>query len=160
MHYQEGNPAELREKFWKELAGSPFVMLQLDNDQDSAAPMTAQLDQDANHELWFFTRRDGHFAKLGPATATFAAKGHNLFARFHGVLTEEPSRARRAEHWSNIVEAWFPGGEDDSDLLMLRMELGDASIWDSDLGLVGTAKMFLGLDAREDAERNQVETVL
>lgn len=160
MLYHEGNPAELKRKFWHELSASPFVMLQLDNDQDSAAPMTAQLDEDADHELWFYTRRDGHFAKLGPASATFAANDHNLFARFHGVLTEETSRARRAEHWSNIVEAWFPGGQDDPNLMMLRMELGDASIWDSDLGLVGTAKMFLGLDTREDARRNQVETVL
>ncbi len=160
MQYQEGNPAELKKEFWKELASSPFVMLQLDNDSDSAAPMTAQLDEDAEHELWFYTRRDGHFAKLGPATATFASTGHNLFARFHGVLTEETSRERRAEHWSNIVEAWFPRGQDDPGLLMLRMALGDASIWDSDLGLVGTAKMFLGMDAREEAQRNQVETAL
>ena len=160
MLYQEGNPAELKEKFWKELASSPFVMLLLDNDQDSAAPMTAQLDEDADHALWFYTRRDGRFAALGPATATFSAKGHDLFARFHGVLTEETGRERRAQHWSNIIEAWFPGGQDDPNLLMLRMELGGASIWDSELGLMGTAKMFLGLDAREEAHRHQVETAL
>ena len=154
------NPKDLKNKFWTHLADSPFVMLELDGDRDGAAPMTAQLDKDAHHAIWFFTSRTGGYAKMGPATANFSAKGHDMFARFSGNLVEETSRERLDKQWSQMIEAWFPGGKDDPNLLMLRMELGEAKIWDSDLGLIGTAKMLLGMDAREEARGNQAETVL
>ncbi len=67
MKYTQANPADIRDKFWKALADSPFLMLQLDTDADSAAPMTAQLDKQANHAIWFFTSRSNRFAALGPA---------------------------------------------------------------------------------------------
>jgi general stress protein 26 len=160
MNYQDGNPEDLKRKFWYALADSSFVMLQLDADPDSAAPMTASLDKDANHAIWFFTKRDNRFAEMGPATATYAGKGHDLFARFSGVLTEETSRERLEKQWSNFVEAWYPGGKDDPNLLMLRMDLGDASIWSGDMGLIATAKMALGMDVRDDVAGNYVETTL
>ena len=160
MQYAQGNPDEMKEKFWKELAGSPFVMLELDGHSEGGAPMTAQLDKDANSAIWFFTSRSGPYAEMGPATATYTAKGHDIFARFHGELTEETSRERLDQFWSNIIEAWFPKGKDDPDLLLMRMDLGQAKIWDSNLGLVGTAKMLLGMDARRDASTNTAETQL
>lgn len=160
MQYQQGDPAELRHKFWKAFEDSPFAMLQLDADAASAAPMTAQLDKDANHAIWFFTARDNRFAAMGPATATFVAKGHDLFARFAGTLVEETSRERLEKQWSNFVEAWFPGGKDDPNLLMLRMDLGDASIWSGELGALATAKMALGMSVRDEVGGKKVETAL
>lgn len=160
MNYQPGNADELKTKFWKKFESSPFVMLELEGDPTSAAPMTAQLDKDANHAIWFFTRKDGHYARLGAATGIFSSKGHDLFARFDGTLVEEPSRERRNQFWSNIIEAWFPGGKDDPNLLLVRMNLGQARIWDSDLGLIGTAKMLMGMDARAEAKENVINTVL
>ena len=44
MKYADGNAKELKDKFWHEMAGSSFVMLQLDAVPGSAAPMTASLD--------------------------------------------------------------------------------------------------------------------
>lgn len=160
MNYSDGDPGEMKDKFWRALADSPFVMLQLDADPHSAAPMTAQLDKDADHAIWFFTARDNHFAKMGAATATYAAKDHELFARFAGRLVEETSAAIKDEHWSTIVEAWFPGGKNDPAVLMMRMELGDASIWSGDLGMLTTAKMALGMNVRDEAAGNYAETAL
>jgi general stress protein 26 len=160
MNYGNGDTVELRKKFWHAFEDSPFVMLQLDADADSAAPMTAQLDRDANHAIWFFTGRDNRFAAKGGATATFASKGHDVFARFAGVLSEETSRERLDKQWSNFVEAWFPGGKDDPNLLMLRLDLGDASIWASEMGVFGVAKMALGMDVRPDVKGQKTETTL
>ena len=42
MDHDHKNPEEIRDKFWKKLADSPFVMLEIDGDHNSAAPMTAQ----------------------------------------------------------------------------------------------------------------------
>jgi len=151
---------DLKEKFWKSLADSPFIFLELDADPKTAVPMTAQLDKDANSTIWFFTTKDHTFAKGGPATATFAGKGHEMFARFSGTLREETSRERFEKQWGKPVEAWFPGGKDDPNLLMLRMDLGQAEIWNSDLGFMDTARMLLGFDMREDAREEHTETVL
>lgn len=154
------NDHELKEKFWKSMVQSPMVMLQLDADPDSAVPMTAQLDKEGHGHIWFYTTRSNHFAPGGPATCTYASRNHDLFARFHGNLTEETSRERLEKHWSNIVEAWLPGGKEDPNLLMLRMDLGDASIWDSDLGPMTKAKMMLGMDVHDVAQSHHRETRL
>lgn len=151
---------DLKQKFWKTLAASPFVFLELDAAPADAVPMTAQLDKDADSAIWFFTTRDHALAKGGPATATFASKGHDLFARFSGILSEETSRERFEKHWSRAVESWFPGGKNDPNLLMLRMDLGQAEIWQADLGLVDTARMLLGFDMREKAREEHVKTAL
>jgi general stress protein 26 len=160
MDHAAESTKDLKAKFWTHFAASPIVMLELDDDRDSAAPMTAQLDKDACHAIWFFTSRTGGHAKLGPATAILSARGHELFARFDGVLVEETSRERLDKHWSHMIEAWFPKGKDDPDLLMMRMELGNARIWDSDFGLIDTTKMMLGIDSREQARSKQTETAL
>ena len=160
MQYGQGEPSELKDKFWNAMTQSSFVMLQLNSDQDSAAPMTAQLDKDANSAIWFFTGRDGRFAQMGSATATYQSKGHDVFCRFSGVLSEETSRERLDKQWSNFVEAWFPGGKDDPNLLMLRMDLGDASIWASELGVINTARMMLGMDVTEKVQGGYAQVTL
>lgn len=158
MRYDQGDPAELRHKFWEAMEDSPFVMLQLDSSVESAAPMTAQLDKDGNHAIWFFTSRDNHFAPGGPATATFASKGHDVFARFTGTLTEETDRARLDKQWNSYVDAWFEGGKDDPNLLMLRMDLGPAAIWAGDVGALNTVKMALGMDVTQSIKGGFAET--
>ena len=160
MHYKEGKADELKEKFWKALADSPFVFLERKQNPEEAVVMTAQLDKDADSAIWFFTTKDHHLAEMGPAIATFAGDDNQIFARFHGTLSEETSRERLEKQWSNVVEAWFPGGKDDPNLLMMRMELGQAEIWNSDLGMITTAKMLLGQDVRDEAKDEHVETTL
>jgi general stress protein 26 len=158
--YTEGNAAELKAKFWHAMENSAFVMLQLDADPDTAAPMTAQLDKEAHSAIWFFASAHSRFAEMGPATATFSAKGHDLFARFHGNLVRETSRERLDKQWSNVVEAWFPGGKDDPNLLMLRMDLGDATIWAGGMDLLTWSKMAMGLDVRDAVKGEHATTTL
>lgn len=160
MKYSTGNADELTKKFWKSMADSPFVMLQLDGDSSTAVPMTAQLDKDANSSIWFFTQKNSSFARLGPVTATFEGKGHELFARFNGNLAVETSEERFEQFWNNFVEAWYDGGKTDPDILFLRMDLGSAEIWNSDMGLLNTAKMALGITVHDEAEKQHTETAL
>lgn len=160
MKYQDGKADELKDKFWHAMADSSFIMLQLDGDPKTAVPMTAQLDKDANSSIWFFTQKKSSFAKLGPVTATLEGKGHELFARFHGNLSVETSQERFDQFWNNFVEAWYDGGKDDPDILFLRMDLGNAEIWDGDVGLLNVAKMALGMNVHDDAEKRHTEATL
>lgn len=159
MKYAEGNPDKLKTKFWKAMADSPFLFLELDGQPQSAVPMTAQLDKDADSAIWFFTHDKSHFARLGPVTATFASKDHDMFARFTGRLAVETDRDIFDKHWNNFVEAWYDGGKDDPDMLFLRMDLGDAEIWDSDMGVLNTAKMAFGMTVHDKAEEKHAVAV-
>ncbi|GGA04304.1 MAG: general stress protein [Sphingomonadales bacterium CG12_big_fil_rev_8_21_14_0_65_65_10] len=159
MKTAEGNPDELKKEFWKALADSPFLFLQRQDDSSSAVPMSPQLDKHANSAIWFFTHTKSDFARLGAVTATFQGKGHEMYARFNGTLAKETSQERFDQFWNNFVEAWYDGGKDDPDLLFLRMDLGEAEIWNGDLGLLNTAKMALGMDVHEEAEEEHVKHV-
>ncbi|MBX7461469.1 pyridoxamine 5'-phosphate oxidase family protein [Qipengyuania huizhouensis] len=159
MKHAEGNPDELKKKFWQALADSPVLFLQLEGDSSTAVPMSPQLDKDANSSIWFFTHTKSDFCRLGPVTATFESKGHDIFARFNGNLVRETSQKRFDQFWNNFVEAWYDGGKDDPDIFFMRMDLGDAEIWNSDLGLLNTAKMALGITVHEEAEERHVDKV-
>jgi general stress protein 26 len=159
MSDKSATPSELREKFWRALEHSPYLMLQLDSDPQSLSPMTAQLDRDGNHHIWFYTSRLGAYAVLGDATAVFVSKSHDVFARFDGVLSEETDPEVFERHWSRQVQAWFPGGKTDPNLMMLRMALGEASIWSTEeLGLLGHTRMMLGMDVRGEARSGHTTT--
>ncbi len=154
------NAAEIKTRFWKELEASPFLMVGLEDSHQHHLPMTAVLDRDADHCFWFYTARDNRLAGGGKAMAHYAAKGHDLFACIEGTLTEETDQAVIDKYWSKMVEAWFPGGRDDPNLLMLRFDLGDAEIWIADMGIKGMFKMLVGADVRGEYAGKHVETAL
>lgn len=156
MRYNQGNAAELKKKFWTELADNPYVFLQLDGASESAVPMAPQLDKDANSAIWFFTHTKSDFARLGPVTATFQGDDM-MFARFHGTLVKEDSQERFDHFWNNFVKAWYDGGKDDPSILFLRMDLGDAEIWDGEMGVLDVAKMALGMNVQDEAEEQHVK---
>ncbi len=138
------NDDQITQDMWKEMAASPFVMLGLMDSHDHSAPMTAQLDPDANGKFWFYTSKDNRVAKGGKAMAQFVSKGHDLYACISGTLVEETSEEIKDKYWSKQVEAWFPQGRQDPNLLMLRFELDSAEIWESDMSIVGKFKMLTG----------------
>ena len=82
MKYSNGDAEALKKKFWLALADSPFLFLELDGQSETSVPMTAQLDEDANSSIWFFTQKNSSFAKLGKVKASFTGKDHEMFARF------------------------------------------------------------------------------
>lgn len=157
MKHSQGNPDELKDKFWTALADSPYLFLQREGDSATAVPMRPQLDEDANSAIWFFTHTRSAFAALGRVTATFQGKDHETFARFGGTLARETNQERFDQFWNNFVEAWYDGGKDDPDLLFVRMDLGHAEIWDGEVGLLTTAKMALGMTVHDEAQENHVK---
>lgn len=141
---------KLREEFWKAFEDSPFIMIRREIAGGHAEPMTAQLDRDAHHTIWFYTSRDNRIAAGGPAMAQFSSKGHDVFACLAGTLVEETDVARIDKHWSKQVEAWFEGGRQDPRMMMLRFEIAEAEVWTADPGLLGTFKLLTGGAIRSD----------
>jgi hypothetical protein len=46
--------------------------------------------------------------------------------------------------WNKQVEAWFPGGKDDADLALLRVDIDNAELWETYISVSGRMKMLFG----------------
>ena len=148
------SPQEIEAKFWKALKSDMTLMLGLDGVEDGhARPMTAQLDGERS-PIWFFTSKDnGIVQKLGKgnrAIATFASKGHDIFATLHGTVSLDNDRATIDRLWNRYIAAWFEGGKDDPKLALLRLDAERAEIWVDASSLVAGIKLLLGVDPKKD----------
>jgi len=139
---------DIREEFWHAFEDSPYIMMKLEGASGHAEPMTAQLDREAHHEIWFFTRRDNRIAAGGKAMGQFVSKGHDVFACVDGTLVEETRRELWDKHWSNFAESWFPDGKDDPNVIMLRLDIAEAEVWVSDPSIKGKFKMLTGKEVK------------
>jgi general stress protein 26 len=147
-------PAELETKFWKALDADRTMMLGLDGVEDGhARPMTAQVEG-GRSPIWFFTSTDnGIVQKLGEADraiATFASKGHDLFATVHGTLHLDNDREAIDRLWNRFIAAWYEGGKDDPKLALLRLDAETAEIWADASSLLAGVKLLLGIDPKKD----------
>ena len=165
---------ELKRKFWEELSASPFVMLGLQGVEDSRTrPMTAQIDAadgadtEEGGQIYFFGAKSEHLVQgMGTshrAIATFASKGHDIFAHIHGNLVLDDDRAAIERLWGPVIASWYKDGKDDPDLALLRFDTEQADIWEAHLGstLKAVIIKMLGRDPGKDHNKDhQAEVAL
>jgi len=161
--------AEIKTKFWKALKSDMTIMLGLDGVEDGhARPMTVNVDEDANGEergpLYIFTAKENGIVKKlaqggsNRAIATFASKGHDIFATMHGSLALDNDRAVIDRLWNRFVAAWYEGGKDDPKLQLLRFDTEEAEIWVDASSMLAGIKMLVGIDPKQDY-KDKVATV-
>ena len=159
---------ELRTLFWTELGDSPFVMLGLEGVEDSRTrPMTAQVDvpegcdKEDGGEIYFFASKSESLVQsLGTghrAVATYAAKGHKLFAHIHGNLVLSNDRAVIERLWNPIIASWYKDGRDDPDLALLRFDTDSANIWKAETGATLKAAAMKALFNVDPGKQQQKE---
>jgi general stress protein 26 len=147
--------AELAARFWKKLESDRVVMLGLaDVDGGHSQPMTAQVDDEGRGPVWFFSARDTDFVRQlgrgGRATAHFAAKDHELFGSLDGRLEPSNDRAAIDRLWNPFIAAWYPGGKDDPNLQLLRMDPERVQVWLNDSGVLAGVRILLGRDPKRE----------
>lgn len=158
-------PKDLEAKFWKALKSDMTMMIGLDGAEDGhTRPMTAQFEDDRS-PIWFFTSTDNAMvtALAGGATraiATFSSKDHELFATVHGKLGIDTDRAVVDRLWNSFIAAWFPGGKEDPDLVLLRLDAERAEIWLNESNLLAGLKLLFGGDFRADYQDKVAEVSL
>ena len=130
---------EIEAKFWKELEGSPFIMLGVEGTRDGATqPMTVNFDESDRDAglLWIFTANDHDLTRAmgqsNRAIASYSAKGHGLFASLRGTLQIVNDKATIDRLWNPVVAEWYEG-KDDPKLALVRFDVDDAKIWLSDV---------------------------
>ena len=157
-------PKELEAKFWKALKSDMTMMLGLVGAEDGhTRPMTAQIEGERG-PIWFFTAKDHalvqSLSRGNRAIATFASKGHDLFATVHGKLSLDNDRATIDRLWNPFIAAWFDGGKDDPKLALLRLDAERAEIWLDGSSIVAGIKMLFGADPKREYKDHVAEVAL
>jgi len=143
---------KLKQHMWDKLEKGPIIMMGLTDGQSHSEPLTAQLDKDQVDTIWFFIGKDNRLAKGGAAMAQFVSKGQDFFACLSGHVAVDNDPAMIDKLWSQAVEAWFPEGKADPNLALLRFNIDNAELWESDMSLTGKLKLLFGGKIRGDEE--------
>jgi len=157
--------AEMIQKFCNALESDRTMMLGLQGNEDvHPRPMTAMVENDSG-PIWFFTASDTEIpqalrSSAGRAVATFASKGHELFATVHGGVCVDNDRFKIDELWNAYVAAWFEGGKDDPKVTLLRLDPEYAEIWLDESSFLAGIKMLLGADPKEEYKDKVAEVGL
>ncbi len=142
---------ELKEHLWKKMTDGPFVMVGLDGGGHSE-PLTVQLDKDQVDTLLFFVAKDNRVVRGGPAMVQFVSKGQDFFACLAGTISVDNNPALIDKLWSKQVESWFPGGRNDPNVTLIRFDISDLEVWESDMTLSGKLKMIFGGKIKPEEE--------
>jgi general stress protein 26 len=148
----ETKATHLQDRFWRALEQDRTVML--GGTGVHARPMTA-LVEEGRGPIWFFTAHDNALAEAAhrrsiEGVLMLASKSHDVFATVGGRLSLDTDPAIVARLWNPFVAAWFPEGQDDPSLRLLRFDPGVAEIWLNENSLFAGLKLLLGRDPKQD----------
>jgi general stress protein 26 len=126
-----------RAKLWALIKDIKFGMLTTRHADGflQARPMTTQnsrLDEDG--ALWLFMSRRSDSAidlQASPGMCmSYADTAKDSYVSVSGNARVSDDEAMKRELWSLPAKAWFPGGIDDPDLLLVRLDVLRADYWD------------------------------
>src|SRR4051794_37492578 len=97
-----------------------------------AVPMARQ-EVEPSAELWFITARDTRHVRDVQARPrvglTFSSR--DVWVSVHGRATLVDDSQRLKELWNTFPEAWRPGGPDDANAVVIRVDVGGGEYWDT-----------------------------
>lgn len=97
-------------------------------------PMATQ-EPDFDGTLWFFTSADspraGEVEEEGQVNVTYENSEARIYVSLSGRATLVLDRQKIEELWNSEVEPWFPGGLNDPQLALLRVDADKWEYWDA-----------------------------
>jgi general stress protein 26 len=87
-----------------------------------------------NCDLWFFTGRSSVKVDEIQNDQRVLVVCQNELSRYvalHGTARLMMDHDKASELWRESYRTWFPGGINDPDLLLIRVEASDAEYWDN-----------------------------
>jgi general stress protein 26 len=98
-----------------------------------ARPLTTQ-KVEVESRLWFFVARDGdlaHEIATNPRVlVTYTNEDDAFYAALTGTARVVVDAERARAMWSALNEAWFPGGPEDPNLAMVRVDVDHGETWE------------------------------
>lgn len=112
-------------------------------DGPRSIPMARQ-EVEPTAELWFITVKDAAHTRAIQAdprvSLTFTAR--DSWVAVYGRATLIDDRDKLAELWTTFAEAWLPGGPEDPNAVLLRVDVESGEYWDTPGGKIASLLSF------------------
>ena len=108
-----------------------------------SVPMARQ-EVEPSGELWFISARDtkhvSDIAARPEVGLTFSSS--DSWVSIHGTATVVDDKAKLEELWNTFAEAWLPGGPEDPNATLIRVDVAGGEYWDTPGGRVASLLSF------------------
>ncbi len=133
---QKPTSSEEIQQLWgkiKDIHIAMMTTIDTDGSLHSRPMATQQKDFDGN--LWFFTQASApkvqEIKEYEQINLSYSKTSDNLFVSVSGTSQLVRDRAKMAELWNPMYKAWFPGGLDDPEIALLKVDVHSAEYWDA-----------------------------
>ena len=155
--------AEDQKKLLDVIADIPIAMLTTFGPEGPRSVPMARQEVEPSAELWFITARDTEHTRAVHAeprvALTFSSR--DSWAAVTGRAAVVDDTAKLRELWTTFAEAWLPGGPEDPDATLIRVDVEHGEYWDTPgskvASLISFAKTKL-TGATYDADHGTVDT--
>ncbi len=109
-----------------------------------AHPLTVQ-ETEFDGDLWFVISRKAsavEHVRLDP-TVGVSFSSNDSWLSLSGTAHVVEDDAKLREQWNAGLEAWFPEGPEDPDIVLLKVDADSAEYWDSPGGRVASLVAFV-----------------
>lgn len=131
-----------------------FAMLTTASDDGTfdSRPMATQ-KKEFDGVLWFLTAQDSRKVDEIAADAhvglTYADPKNQSYVSIKGRANVTRDKDKIHELWNPMYKAWFPGGEEDPQIRVLRVDVDEAEYWEaSDSKIVRSLKYLAAAATR------------
>jgi general stress protein 26 len=137
--YKELGGEEGREKIAELIKGIHIAMMTTvaTDGSMSSRPMAVQ-NTPFDGTLWFLTRNTSEkideIQQDQHITLTFAEPSSSKYLSLKCKASVNEDRAKIKELWNPMYKAWFPKGEDDPEIAVLRVDVHEGNYWESTSG--------------------------
>jgi general stress protein 26 len=150
MTEAEGNFHELRgpegmKKVAELVKGIRIAMMCTSDDtgQIRSRPMATQ-NEPFNGTLWFLTRvtsdKIGEIQQHQNVTLDYADPNDSKYITLRGKAFVNQDKAKIKELWNPMYKAWFPNGETDPEIAVLRVDIAEGDYWEAN-----SSKIVMGI---------------
>jgi len=98
-------------------------------------PMATQKLENFDGTIWFLTQAgSGKLAEIkddSHVSLIYADSGDAKYVTVKGIASTSRDRARIREMWNPMYKAWFPEGEEDPSIVVLRVDVTEADYWEA-----------------------------
>lgn len=133
--------SEDRAKFIELMEDLPIGMLTtFGADGPRSVPMARQ-QVEPTAELWFITARDTRHVddvRRDP-TVSLTFSSRDAWVAMTGTAAVVDDDAKLKELWNSFAEAWLPGGPEDPNAVLLRVDVEQVEYWDTPGGKLASA---------------------
>jgi general stress protein 26 len=119
------------------------MLTTLGPDGPRSVPMARQ-DVDPGAELWFITARDTDHVRVlrevPEVAVTFSSRDAWVAVTGRASVVDDAEKLEQL--WNSFAEAWLPGGPEDPNATLLRVDVDQAEYWDTPGGTVASLISF------------------